>query len=65
MRTEMVELTNLCMIKDGDKYKYPNGESLEDTFVRVKKEIDNIINNNVYPNCAPPAIEVIQLPGSI
>ena len=29
------------MIKDGDKYKYPNGESLEDTFVRVKKEIDN------------------------
>lgn len=20
MRTEMVELTNLCMIKDGDKY---------------------------------------------
>ena len=34
------------MIKDGDTYKYPNGESLEDTFVRVKKEIDNIINNN-------------------
>ena len=34
------------MIKDGDKYKYPNGESLEDTFVRVKKEINNIINNN-------------------
>ena len=34
------------MIKYWDKYKYPNGESLEDTFVRVKKEIDNIINNN-------------------
>ena len=34
------------MIKDGDKYKYPNGESLEDTFIRVKKEIDKIINNN-------------------
>ena len=34
------------MIKAGYTYKYPNGESLEDTFVRVKKEIDNIINNN-------------------
>lgn len=24
MRTEMVELTNLCMIKDGDKYLLQN-----------------------------------------
>ena len=29
MRTEMVELTNLCMIKDGDKYLLQN---------RVKKD---------------------------
>ena len=29
MRTEMVELTNLCMIKDGDKYLLQN---------RIKKD---------------------------
>lgn len=29
MRTEMVELTNLCMIKDGDKHLLQN---------RVKKD---------------------------
>ena len=41
------------MIKDGDKYKYPNGESLEDTFVRVKKEIDNIINGKKKKKVEP------------
>lgn len=34
------------MITEGFAYKYPNGESLEETFIRVKKEIKNIINNN-------------------
>lgn len=31
------------MIKNGYKYKYPNGESLIDSFIRVSQEIDNIL----------------------
>ncbi len=34
------------MIKEGFEYKYPNGESLVDTFVRVKEEIDRIVREN-------------------
>ena len=34
------------MINEGFKYKYPNGESLEDTFIRVKNEMQKIINDN-------------------
>lgn len=34
------------MIKKGSDYKYPNGESLIDTFHRVSKEIDKILKNN-------------------
>lgn len=34
------------MIKEGFEYKYPNGESLEDTFTRVKNEMSKIINDN-------------------
>ena len=34
------------MINDGFKYKYPNGESLEETFIRVKKQIDKILDKN-------------------
>ncbi len=34
------------MIDDGDSYRYPNGESLIDTYNRVSKEIDIIINEN-------------------
>lgn len=34
------------MIKEGFEYKYPNGESLKDTFVRVKNEMSKIINDN-------------------
>lgn len=34
------------MIKEGFEYKYPNGESSKDTFIRVKNEIKKIINNN-------------------
>lgn len=34
------------MIDEGSKYKYPNGESLEDTFIRVKNEMKNILKNN-------------------
>ena len=34
------------MIKEGSEYKYPNGESLIDTFHRVSKEIDKILKNN-------------------
>lgn len=34
------------MINEGFKYKYPNGESLEETFVRVKNEMKRIISEN-------------------
>lgn len=34
------------MINEGFKYKYPNGESLEDTFMRVKSELKKIIRDN-------------------
>lgn len=34
------------MIDNGYSYKYPNGESLIDTYNRVAKEIDTIINEN-------------------
>ncbi|MPM71677.1 hypothetical protein SDC9_118647 [bioreactor metagenome] len=34
------------MIKEGFEYKYPNGESLKDTFIRAKNEMSKIINNN-------------------
>lgn len=34
------------MIKEGFEYKYPNGESLKETFVRVKNEMSKIINDN-------------------
>ena len=34
------------MIKEGFEYKYPNGESLVDTFVRVKEEIDRMVREN-------------------
>lgn len=34
------------MISQGFKYKYPNGESLEDTFIRVKNKIQKIISEN-------------------
>lgn len=34
------------MISEGFKYKYPNGESLEETFVRVKDEVKKIISSN-------------------
>lgn len=34
------------MIREGFEYKYPNGESSKDTFIRVKNEMKKIINNN-------------------
>ena len=34
------------MINEGFEYKYPNGESLVDTFKRVKNELNRIIDNN-------------------
>lgn len=34
------------MINEGFEYKYPNGESLVDTFMRVKNEVKRIINDN-------------------
>ena len=34
------------MINEGFEYKYPNGESLVDTFMRVKNEMKRIINDN-------------------
>ena len=34
------------MINEGFKYKYPNGESLEETFFRVRYEIRKIIHEN-------------------
>ena len=34
------------MINEGFEYKYPNGESLEETFIRVKNEIKKIISDN-------------------
>ncbi len=34
------------MINEGFEYKYPNGESLVDTFMRVKSEMKRIINDN-------------------
>ncbi|MCC3869137.1 histidine phosphatase family protein [Terrisporobacter mayombei] len=34
------------MIKEGFEYKYPNGESSKDTFIRVKNEMSKIINSN-------------------
>lgn len=34
------------MISQGYDYKYPNGESLIESYDRVSKEIDNIINEN-------------------
>lgn len=34
------------MIKEGNNYRYPNGESLIDSYKRVAKEIDNIILEN-------------------
>lgn len=34
------------MIKKGYEYKYPNGESLIDSYNRVCTELDNIISNN-------------------
>lgn len=34
------------MIKEGYEYKYPNGESLIESYYRVSKEIEKIINEN-------------------
>ena len=34
------------MIKEGFEYKYPNGESLIDTFHRIKNQIDIILEQN-------------------
>ena len=34
------------MIKEGYHYKYPNGESLVETYHRVSKEVDEIIEDN-------------------
>ncbi|MGL5711830.1 MAG: histidine phosphatase family protein [Paraclostridium sp.] len=34
------------MIKQGYEYKYPNGESLVDSYNRVYEELEKIINNN-------------------
>ncbi len=34
------------MINQGNSYKYPNGESLEETFERVKDEIDKILQES-------------------
>lgn len=34
------------MIKEGYDYKYPNGESLVETYHRVSKEVDKIIEDN-------------------
>lgn len=34
------------MIKEGFEYRYPNGESLKNTFIRVKNEMKKIINDN-------------------
>lgn len=36
------------MIEKGYEYKYPNGESLIDSYNRVCIELDNIISNNDY-----------------
>ncbi|WP_455539751.1 histidine phosphatase family protein [Terrisporobacter sp.] len=38
------------MIKDGFEYKYPNGESLIDTFYRVAKQIEIILEKNENKN---------------
>lgn len=38
------------MINDGYNYKYPNGESLVETYIRVAKEIDKIILENKDKN---------------
>lgn len=34
------------MINEGYNYKYPNGESLVETYSRVAKEVDDIVENN-------------------
>ena len=34
------------LIDEGYEYRYPNGESLIDSYERVKKEVKEIINNN-------------------
>ncbi|MCC0634377.1 histidine phosphatase family protein [Clostridioides sp. ZZV15-6388] len=34
------------MIEEGSNYRYPNGESLIDSYERIAKEIDNIILEN-------------------
>ena len=34
------------MINEGFEYKYPNGESLKETFIRVKNEMRKIISEN-------------------
>ncbi|NJJ36004.1 histidine phosphatase family protein [Clostridioides difficile] len=34
------------MIEEGNNYRYPNGESLIDSYKRVAKEIDNILLEN-------------------
>lgn len=38
------------MVNNGYNYKYPNGESLIETYTRVAKEIDEIILENVDKN---------------
>lgn len=38
------------MIDEGYNYRYPNGESLVDSYTRVVKEIKDIVNNNDNKN---------------
>ena len=38
------------MIDEGYNYRYPNGESLVDSYNRVVKEIKDIVNNNDNKN---------------
>ena len=42
------EYKKLC--EQGNKYRFPNGESTEDSYKRVSDEIDNIINDDDNEN---------------
>ena len=42
------EYKKLC--EQGNKYRFPNGESTEDSYKRVSAEIDDIINNDKNEN---------------
>ena len=41
-----IAVVGILMIKEGFEYKYPNGESLIDTFYRAKNQIEIILEQN-------------------